>query len=329
MMLGEMVVTVSMALLALVTALSAAPALAAEPPALYKTGPGPYPVQRVDLVKLPDPARNTELKLAVTYPEAAGPFPVICWSHGAWASKAFYKPLVEQWASHGYVVIQPNHRDSVEEGGRWRDTTAFLDWAERPKDISLIIDGLDVIEALVPALKGRLDHGLVGVGGHSYGAHTAQLISGAAMAGPGGRRVSHADPRVKAAVLLSAQGRGGGLDQDSWRSMTIPVIVVTGSMDTGRGGQSWQWRKEPFEFSPPGDKYFLFIQEAWHGFGGVTGTHAGPGSGPPRADHMAWVFFATTAFWDAYLKGSAEARAHLGSNELELASQGQARITAK
>jgi predicted dienelactone hydrolase len=43
----------------------------------------------------------------------AGQFPVIVFSHGAGGSGQNYFPLTHYWATHGYVIIQPTHNDSI------------------------------------------------------------------------------------------------------------------------------------------------------------------------------------------------------------------------
>ena len=73
----------------------------------------------------------------------------------------------------------------------------FHDWANRPKDVAFILDSLDAIEAKVQGLKGKMDKKTIGVGGHSFGAHTGQLVAGTTTVDFGGVRTSHADPRPK------------------------------------------------------------------------------------------------------------------------------------
>jgi hypothetical protein len=32
------------------------------------------------------------------------------------------------------------------------------------------------------------------------------------------------------------------------------------------------WRKKPYELSPPGDKYLVWVEGMDHGFGGIVGA---------------------------------------------------------
>jgi predicted dienelactone hydrolase len=293
--------------------------------------PGQWQVESAPHLILRDAKREKDLQVRITYPSGTGLCPVVVWSHGAYGSKDLYQPLARHWASHGYLVLQANHSDSFALGMRPGDPGAFRDWESRPKDVSFMLDSLEVIEQQVPALKGRLDRKRIGVGGHSYGAHTAQLIGGVTTRAPRSTdRVSHADPRVKAVIILSGQGTGEMLDTNSWKTLTRPALVVTGSKDdSGRTGKPYTWRLEPFEYAPPGDKYLLFIEGAHHGFGGIAGAVRTQGSGPPDPAQVRWVNAAAVAFWDAHLRDHAAARAFLASEQLAKHSQSAARLTLK
>lgn len=78
---------------------------------------GKHKVVIVESVSLKDAARGKTIEVLVRYPDGDGPFPVIVFSHGALASKEAFGPAGEHWASHGYVVIHPNHADARGGGG--------------------------------------------------------------------------------------------------------------------------------------------------------------------------------------------------------------------
>lgn len=73
---------------------------------------GKHKVVTVASVLLEDAARAKAIEVLVRYPEGGGRFPVIVFSHGALSSKEAFGPAGEHWASHGYVVIHPNHADA-------------------------------------------------------------------------------------------------------------------------------------------------------------------------------------------------------------------------
>ena len=282
---------------------------------LYGSEAGPLKVYAVDTLVLDDAARGKQLQLRVTYPGGAGPFPVIVWSHGASGTKDMYQPLVRHWASHGYVCIQANHSDSRAFGRRVSNSPEmFGDWRSHPADVAFILNSLTMLEEEARELAGKMDHKTIGVGGHSFGAHTAQLLAGAQVTGRNGWNESHADPRPRAFLLLSPQGKGRageGLTARSWEEMRRPFMVITGTRDYGRNGEDWEWRTEPFLHAPEGPKYLAVVDGGWHGFGGVVGGPQYHGAGPENPDHVRYVQSLSMAFWDRYLKEDAEAGAYL------------------
>jgi predicted dienelactone hydrolase len=293
-------------------------------------GKTPFKINTVPELVLHDAKRNKDLQLRINYPDAKGPFPVIVFSHGARASKDDYLPLTERWAGQGYVTIQPDHSDSRALGVKIGDTSVLRDWQNRPADVSFILDSLDELERKEPALKGKMNHARIGVGGHSFGANTAQLIGGAKAIVLGGEK-SFADKRVTAVAILSGQGPGEMLTEESWMTFTRPMLVMTGSRDgPTRDGQPAVWRKKPYELSPPGDKYLVWVEDMDHGFGGIVGTaYVGRYTFKASEDQVKYTQIATLAFWDAYLKEDPEALAYLQSDKLARFSQKTATIEHK
>src|SRR5437763_248790 len=120
--------------------------------AAYKLADGPYVVETIDQT-IHDAKRNKDLRVRFLIPKSGGPFPVIVFSHGAGGSGQNYFPLTGFWVTHGYVVIQPTHNDSIalrrETGERIPSGPRELideyrfnsdDWGNRARDISLVID---------------------------------------------------------------------------------------------------------------------------------------------------------------------------------------------
>lgn len=218
-------------------------------------------------------------------------------------------------------MIQPTHSDSRALGTKINDPNRFRDWQSRPADVSFILDSLDSLEEKPLDLAGKLDRKRVGVGGHSFGANTAQLVGGATAYLATGEK-SFADSRAKAIILLSGQGPGEMLRKTSWETFAPPLLVMTGSRDgPTRTGQPAEWRKKPYELSPGGDKYLVWVEGLDHGYGGVPGVSFNPRN-QKNDDHVKLTKIATLAFWDAYLKDGAEARAYLRSDKLAAFSKG-------
>jgi len=240
-----------------------------EPPR-YNPKAGPHRVRTIEQLVLHDLPRKKDLSLKIYYPEAAGPFPIIVFSHGLYASKESYWALGQYWASYGYVCIHPSHADLAQDSGyhgRLREALADPElWRSRPKDVSFILDSLPQIEKLAPALKGKLDRARIGVGGHSYGAYTAVAIGGATVQMPESKApVSFADKRVRAIVVLSPQGAGEmGLTSHSWDNIRVPMLTMYGSRDFATQRRTSIWRSQPFNGAPDGDKYDVELEGATH-----------------------------------------------------------------
>jgi predicted dienelactone hydrolase len=293
--------------------------------------PGPYKVLTVEQVVLHDEARNRNIPLKIYYPDAAGPFPVIVFSHGALASKDAYSGLGRYWASFGYVSVHPSHADSVADSGFRGNLKAAIGdpraWEDRPRDVSFVLDALAHVASFAPQLAGKLDLAHVGVAGHSFGAYTASLIGGTTVQVPGKQGPQRfADRRAAAVVMLSPQGEGCmGLTADSWNQLRLPALVMYGSRDFGPNGEPPAWRNEAFLRAPPGDKYDVELEGATHME--FAGSLAGAGDAPDRLFQC--VKLETLTFWNAYLRKDPDARRHLVTRGGQGCSAESARFAAK
>ena len=253
------------------------------------------PVLSISPVVLATPDRAVDLQLRISAPRTGRELPILLLSHGQGSSNYLsslngYGPFVQYLAAQGFVVIQPTHLSSKTLSGDSRvahDPEAPLFWRSRVQDMTRILDQLDAIEAAVPEIAGRLDRSRVAVVGHSMGGHTAGMLLGAQFTDQDGTKVSLAEPRIKAGVLLAAPGDGGAslnpaivarapfFQHPSFAEMTTPALVVVGDKDvsphlTVRGAD---WHADPYRLSP-GPKSLLTLFDAEHGLGGISGYDA-------------------------------------------------------
>ena len=245
------------------------------------------PVVSVKPVVLPAPGRGEDLRVRVSAPITGRDLPIILFSHGFGSSLDGYGPLTDFWAAHGFVVIQPTHLDSRTLGLAPDDPRTPRIWRFRVEDMKRILDGLELLEAAVPGLDGRVDRSRIAVAGHSFGGQTAGNLLGLRVIDPVTKEGEDlSDPRVTAGVLLATAGQGGAdltpfavenfpFMNPSFADMTTPALVVAGDRDdsplTVRGPD---WMADPY-FLSPGDKSLLTLFGAEHSLGGIPGYEAG------------------------------------------------------
>jgi predicted dienelactone hydrolase len=234
-------------------------------------------------VVLPAPGRGEDVQVRVSAPVIGSDLPIIVFSHGFGWSLDGYAPLVDYWAARGFVVIQPTHLDSRTLHIAPDDPRYPEIWRFRIADLKRILDELELIEASVPGLSGRLDRSRIAAAGHSWGGGTVSALLGARVLeanGLPGEDMS--DSRIKAGVLLATAGTGGA-DLTPWAAehfpfinpwfadMTAPALVVAGDRDqsplTHRGPD---WMTDPYVLSP-GPKSLLTLFGAEHSLGGIPG----------------------------------------------------------
>ncbi len=268
-----------------------------------------------------------------------GPSPLIVFSHGFGESRGSYESQGRYWAEHGYIVITATHAGSdtaalqaARQGSR---TVAPFD--VRPEDVSFIIDRTLASDQELEIVRGRIDPQRIGVAGHSMGSSTALAMIGfTAPLADGGRR-SFEDRRVRCAIAQSPQigsaaGKSGQasagrleqfIDAHSWDRIDKPAMIMFGTRDTGYGllGSNPMLRRVAFDNMPSGDKYLAVVGDSQHHV--FTDTDPYYGGDPRDPRHAAWINRLTTAFFDAYLKGDAEAHAWLAGNALQDETAGE------
>jgi predicted dienelactone hydrolase len=246
----------------------------------------PTPVVSVKPVVLSAPGRGEDLRVRMSAPATGQDLPVIVFSHGFGSSLDGYGPLADFWAAHGFVVIQPTHLDSGTLDIPPDDPRTPRLWRFRVEDMTRILDNLDVLEAAVPGLSGRVDRTRVAAAGHSFGGQTAGNLLGLRVLDPETKEAADlADSRIKAGVLFATAGQGGAdlsafaaehfpFMNPSFADLTTPTLVVAGDQDDSplsvRGPD---WMTDPY-FLSPGAKSLLTLFGAEHSLGGIVGYEA-------------------------------------------------------
>lgn len=307
----------------------------------YIPATGPFETAEENDLVLRDAQRSKNLHVKITFPSSPGKFPVIIFSHGFGGSKDTYASLTQYWSARGYIVIQPTHDDSIAQRKSTGEIRGPLEglstlrediadpaaWRNRTRDISFTIDSLDEIERRIPAASGKFDRTHIGVGGHSFGALTTELIGGLTFTPTGASHPeSLADRRVSALLVLSGAGpRQRGVEESSWQNIDAPLMLMTGTRDMGVAGLRPDQRIKPYQLVRSVHKYAIVLDGGTH----MTFTGNPAKSGREPAVLFETVQAATTAFWDAYLKNSEKAESYLHSPALVDFSQGKAKLDAQ
>lgn len=269
-----------------------------------------------------DERRGRTVPIRVFLPTAiadAQPCPVVLFSHGLGGSRAGSGYLGDHWSRRGYVAVFLQHPGSDTEVWRdapparrlaaLRDAASLENFRNRVEDVAAVLDALATWNHDDGhPLTGRLDLDRVGMSGHSFGAQTTQAVSGQSFPLVGRR---FTDPRIKAAVVMSPGTPQGRRDPgEAFAEVTIPWLLMTGTKDTAAiGGQSVESRLAVYPALPEGQAYEIVLHDAEHS---AFTDRALPGDREPRnPNHHRVVLALSTAFWDAFLRGDAEARAWL------------------
>ncbi len=227
---------------------------------------------------------------------SAGPYPLVVLSPGFVMGRAGYAWLAEHLASHGFVVIAPDHKEYFDTtwSDLWKATVT------RPQDVLTVIAYADLHTAEGGLLEGLINTDLIAVTGHSYGGYTALATAGArvdidgfnarceaareagdtntwlcdllvphiddmaALAGldplPEGLWPVWADPRVVAIVPMA--GDSYIFDQAGLAEITIPVMAMGGTRDNST---PYEWGTQPtYEYVSSQNRSLVAFERARH-----------------------------------------------------------------
>lgn len=306
------VVRLALCLLVTTTGIHAADA-AYDPMAL----PAQAMTALVDLT-VKDAQRQRELPIRVYLPSDKGGAPVVLFSHGLGGSREGSAYLGRHWAGRGYAAVFLQHPGS--DTSVWRDEAPAQrmnamrkavnaeNFMLRARDVPAVLDQIAVWNTTKGhALEGRLDMTRVGMSGHSFGAVTTQAVSGESFAGLG---QALTDARIKAAVMFSPSSPRRGDPAHAFGGVKIPWMLMTGTKDVAViGDADMKSRLAVYPALPPGSKYEVVLNGAEHS---AFSDRALPGDTEKRnPNHHRVILALSTAFWDAYLRQDAAARAWL------------------
>jgi len=283
---------------------------------------------------------DKQLPVRISYPVGRTRFPVIVFSHGNGSKGDMYKGFTDYWASHGYVVIQPTHMDSLSLGFKTKRDNMREMYQQmlqvtdtRRQDMSFIVDSLDLIETIVPDLKDKLDRTKLVAAGHSMGAATAMIVAGMTLLNPtDGYAETSDETRFKVLLMISDPGTMALMPEEPWKGVRVPTLISTGTKDFSDVGSGRI--KAPFKYKIPDSltrslspHHYVMIEGADHYLGGLICRTDVPG--PPQHEALRIAAATSTTFLDAYVKNDLNAWRSMRFGDLNEATKGKATLTLR
>ncbi len=153
-----------------------------------------------------------------------GPYPLVLFSHGSGGVRMQSTFYTEILASHGYVVVAPDHVGNTLADFVSLDNFDFEDilgsYTDRGQDLLFLLDRFTRFLPAADPLAGLIDDTQVGTSGHSFGALTSIRVAGL-------------EPRIKAAVPHAPPGylvTWIGVERPL-NTLDTPILVLAGRDD--------------------------------------------------------------------------------------------------
>jgi predicted dienelactone hydrolase len=205
-----------------------------------------------------DPTRDRKVPARLYWPAASmrkRPVPLIVFSHGLGGTRKGYSYLGEGWSAGRIASLHIQHVGSDQT--LWQGNPLLLldrldgaadehEAIERTRDVSY---GLDRLLGRDNPFHAAIDRKRIVAAGHSYGANTTLILTGAQVIRDG-KPVGHRDPRFTASIVISAPPFYGETDLAAvLASVDVPTLHVTTTEDTIR---------IPGRYSPVQDRIDVF-----------------------------------------------------------------------
>jgi predicted dienelactone hydrolase len=189
-----------------------------------------------------DTTRQRAVPVRLYMPHSASalaPAPLMVFSHGIGGSRRGYSYLGQHVAKHGIASLHLQHVGS--DRGLWMGNPFSLvgrlqDAAQEAEAINRVLDfrfGLDTLLAdqAHSALAQRINVRHIVAAGHSYGANTTLLVSGARVPRPG-KVIDLHDTRVRAAIAISSPPFYGQANPTHiLAGIDVPSLHITATED--------------------------------------------------------------------------------------------------
>ena len=265
-----------------------------------------------------DASRDRTVPLKIYRRPSSEPQPVILYSHGLGGSREDNGYLGRHWAASGYIAVFMQHAGSDEKVWksappekrrealfRAANVKSFLD---RNRDVSFVIDTIEAWNQHEGhALNGQMDLARIGMSGHSFGAVTTLSVAGRKFRG----NRSFPEPRISAFFAMSPNPGEQLSPKDSFGHLQQPILLMTGTNDGSPVNPALRPadRLKVFNALPAGNKFQLVLNGGTHFAFSDKRRYASQ----RNPDHHPAIQAISLKFWDAYLRGAAEAKIWLQS----------------
>jgi len=180
--------------------------------------------------------RSVPAKLYMPAAQAvAGSVPLVVFSHGIGGSRDGYSYLGRYFAAHGDGSLHVQHVGSDRRlwaGNPFALPARLSDAAQDSEALNRVLDLRYSLDQILSAQQGAFfDTGRIVAAGYSYGANTTMLMAGARIEQQG-KTVSWRDPRISAAIIISAPPFYGLGDPGKiLAGIDVPTLHITATED--------------------------------------------------------------------------------------------------
>lgn len=302
--------------------------------------PGNYAVKRKEISFEVKRVRQTEIGLTDSYQletdaylpkDLTKPAPLVVITHGFTSSRGDFQYLAEHLASHGYIVLVPEHIGSnavYKEAflrGELNTSVSPIEFYSRPQDITTLLDEVEESE-----LSNLINWQQVGIFGHSFGGNTALVVAGAPI---NQERIDREcqenkfslnasmllqcrasflppidfdqkDPRINAVIAINPV-TSTALGPESMGKIDIPTMLLGGSKDIAAPFVLEQ--AHPFLWLKTKHKYLGLMAGGTHGYEDNRGTDnssSGLFANPRPKLRRSYLKAMSLAFFKSYLGDS-------------------------